>query len=212
MVSYALRFLRPSALFLALLCAFFSVSAAQANYRIQPGDVLSVEVLQDGDLNRSVLVLPDGSINFPLAGTVRASGRTVSQVQRNLVTKLEPNFAAPPTVFVSVTQLAPKEDPVAPVKQEPETFPVYVTGEVNNSGRLDVEYGITILQAIAQAGGITRFAAERRIELRRPDPQTGYEVTYFYSYNRKASGKRISGGTMLLPGDVVVVPERRLFE
>lgn len=204
---FMFRAARPVALFFTVFCIALGLSQAKANYVIQPGDVLAVEILEDSSQNRNVLVLPDGSITFPRAGSIRASGRTVSQVQRNLATRLESDFASRPTVFVSVSQLAPDRG-----ASEPDTFPVYVTGEVNEPGRLDVEHGITILQAIAQSGGVTRFAAERRIELRRPDPQTGQEVIYLYSYNRQASGQRIPGGTRLRQGDVIVVPERRLFE
>ena len=70
-------------LFLAIVVslAAATMAAAQAGYQIRPGDVLSVEVLQDPSLNREVLVLPDGSISFPFAGNLPASGRTTGQVE-----------------------------------------------------------------------------------------------------------------------------------
>lgn len=181
----------------------FAVSAqAQSNYRIKSGDTLSIEVLEDNSLNRSTLVLPDGSISFPLAGSVSAGGRTVDQVRTDLTNALASNFAAPPTVFVSVGAVAvpPPAVPSAPVTQE-----IYVTGEINNPGKLDATPGTTILHAIAQAGGLTRFAADKRIQLRRGDQ------IFLYNY-RTNGGGGISGGTVLAPGDVVVVPQRRLFE
>ena len=55
-------------------------ASAQAGYAIQPGDSLQIEVLEDPALNRGVLVLPDGSVTFPMAGTIRAAGRTPDQV------------------------------------------------------------------------------------------------------------------------------------
>ena len=65
---------------LAGLAVMAGGASAQAGYSIQPGDSLQIEVLEDPTLNRGVLVLPDGSVTFPMAGTVRASGRTPDQV------------------------------------------------------------------------------------------------------------------------------------
>lgn len=188
------------------------MAQAQSNYKIRAGDTLRVEVLEDGNLNRSVLVLPDGSINFPLVGTTGASGRTVAQLQAALAAGLTPNFANQPNVFVSVATLA---EPRAVTPRTPKPDPVidlFVMGEVASPGKLEADPGTTILQLLAQAGGLTKFAADKRIELRRADPATGFVRTYLFSYSRRAKGPRISGSTMLIEGDVVVVPERRLFE
>ena len=186
--------------------------ALAQNFRIRSGDTLRIEVLEDPSLNRSALVLPDGSIDFPLAGTVQAAGRTVEELRRELTSTLAGNFAAEPTVFVSVDQLAQAAEPPPPPETDAPTIDVFVTGEVAAPGRKIVPPGTTILQIIAEAGGLTRFAAERRVQLRRTDPQTGRMRIYFYDYD--ATGRRpgIPGGTPLAPGDVIVVPERRLFE
>ena len=89
---------------------------------------------------------------------------------------------------------------------------MFVTGEVAAPGRKVVPPGTTILQIIAEAGGLTRFAAEHRVQLRRFDPGTGRTRIYFYDYDATGRRPSIPGGTPLAPGDVVVVPERRLFE
>ena len=93
---------------LALVIALAAAPAAwaQNSYRIQPGDVLQLEVLEDPTLNRSLLVLPDGSVNVPLAGTVKASGQTVDSVRAQIGESLSSNFATKPTIFLSVGQLA----------------------------------------------------------------------------------------------------------
>ena len=70
---------------LLLMVGLAGVATAQSNYRIQPGDTLQIEVLEDANLNRSVLVLPDGSISFPLAGTVKAGGRSVEHNKYNII-------------------------------------------------------------------------------------------------------------------------------
>jgi polysaccharide export outer membrane protein len=188
---------------------FAGVAAAQGSYQIQRGDTLQVEVLEDQSLNRSTLVLPDGSVTFPLAGTLRAAGRTVSDFQSALTNALAPNFASPPTVFVSVGQLAPEIENEVP---EAETVDVYALGEFNNPGRFDLEPGTTLLQFIAASGGLTRFAATKRVQLRRQDLRTGQERVFQLNLRAIEQGAQRTGQLILQPGDVVVAPERRLFE
>ena len=186
-----------------------SQAVAQSSYQIRPGDSLQVEVLEDPGLNRNVLVLPDGSISFPLVGTIRAAGRTVDDVKAELAGGLASNFAASPNVFVSVGTLAVRPAATASVAR---TIGVYVMGEVATPGRADVPPGTTILQFLAQSGGFTRFAAQKRVQLRRTDPKTGAEQVYQFNYNGTGDGSSIRGSTRLQAGDVIVVPQRRLFE
>lgn len=177
-------------------------------YSIRTGDTLTIEVLEDPGLNRKVLVLPDGSFSFPFVGSVQARGRTVGAVQATLVQGLTPNFAAPPNVYVSVASVTvPRSSGAAAVRN----YSIYAMGEVQKPGRIEVPSsdGITLLQALAQSGGFTKFAATKRIQLRRPDTATGEERVYIFNYQ---GGKGISGATRLMPGDVIVVPQRRLFE
>jgi len=192
---------------LLLLVGLTGVATAQSSYNIQPGDTLQVEVLEDSNLNRSVLVLPDGSISFPLAGTVKAGGRSVDAVAKTLSSEMASNFAVEPTVLVSVAELAPRRS-----RAEPNLMNVYILGEANEPGRKEVLPGTTLLQFLAEAGGLSRFAAEKRIQLRRVDPASGRETVYRFNYRTMGGSDSISGTTVLAPGDVVVVPERRLFE
>jgi polysaccharide export outer membrane protein len=192
---------------IALLAA--SAVAAQTNYRIGPGDTVRIEVLEDPSLNREVLVLPDGSLSFPLAGAVRASGQTTSQLESALASALAPNFATSPTVSVSVAGLAP----VVTGPSVARTIDVYVMGEVGNGGGLlEVEPGTTVLQALALSGGFSPFAATKRIQLRRTDPQTGQQNVYTINYRAIEQGATNIGNSVLADGDVILVPERRLFE
>lgn len=193
-----------------LLVASAGASVAQGGYSIKPGDTLQIEVLEDPNLNRNVLVLPDGSISFPMAGTVRAGGRTVDLVGQTLSKKMADNFAVAPTVSVSVSALAPK----APARQPtgPELMNVYILGEAASPGRKEVLPGTTLIQFLAEAGGLSRFAAEKRIQLRRVDPDTREETVYRFNYKTMGGANSIQGTTILAPGDVIVVPERRLFE
>ena len=215
MISLPFRIAYAMGLALACLILFTGAASAQNKYTLRTGDTLSIEVLEDASLNRTVLVLPGGSIDFPLVGPVQAGGRTVDQVRQSLVAGLTANFANPPTVFVAVAGLAERKPVVRaapPPPEEEETVSAFVTGEVNGPGKLELEPGTTILQVIAQAGGLTPFAAKKRIELRRVDPVSGQMRTYLFSFTGKGRGPRISGATVLAEGDVIVVPERRLFE
>ena len=194
-----------------LVSATASFVAAQDNYVIRPGDTLQIEVLEDSGLNRSTLVLPDGSISFPMVGTLSVKGRTVEQLGQSLGAALAPNFASPPNVYVSVaslTKTAPRGTGTGSRKVE-----VYAIGEVTIPGMIEVKQGTTILQFLAESGGLTKFAAEKRIELHRTDSKTGAITTYRFNYLTPAGGDSgISGGTKLAAGDVIKVPRRRLFE
>lgn len=197
---------------LALTVVFAPMAQAQSNYQIRPGDTLRVEVLEDAALNRNVLVLPDGSISFPLVGTIPASGRSVAQLRQSLASGLTPNFANEPNVFVSVATLAERRAATPRTPLPDPVIDAFIMGEVAKPGKLEVSPGTTILQLLAQAGGLTKFAADKRIELRRTDPETGAVSIYLFSYTGRGRGTRIPGSTSLIEGDVVVVPERRLFE
>lgn len=193
----------------AALMALATVLSAQSEYRVRTGDVLSIEVLQDSSLNRTVTVLPDGRFNFPLAGTIRASGQNSTQIEQAISTSIASNFAAPPNVFVSIQ---PAERPVVQSKSvAPVTIDVYFIGEVNSPGTAAVPPGTTLLQALAVGGGMSRFAATKRIQLRRTDPKTLKQDVYTINYKALSQG---AAGTdiELRDGDVILVPERRLFE
>ena len=188
--------------FLMMLLAVPAALAQSAPYRIQPGDQLQITVLEDETLNRELLVTPDGQISVPLAGTVRVGGQTVDAVERTIADRLTANFAVRPNVFVALTTV----DPTAGL------YNVFVLGQVNAPGTIQVESGTTLLQALAQAGGPARFAASKRIQLRRTDPSTGQEKLYLFNYNAVERGGTITSMIALREGDVIIVPERRLFE
>jgi polysaccharide export outer membrane protein len=187
---------------LALLLAAPLAWAQASGYQIQPGDVLAITVLEDDSLNQQSLVTPDGRISVPLAGTVQASGRTVEAVESTIADRLASNFAVRPSVFVSVVS----------VSEEEETFPIYVLGQVEAPGLVEVLPGTTLLQAVALAGGLDRFAATKRIQLRRADPATGQERLFLFNYKAVERGGTITSMITLREGDVIIVPERRLFE
>jgi polysaccharide export outer membrane protein len=183
---------------------------AQDNYQIKPGDVLRIEVLEDPSINRTVLVTPDGRISLPLAGTVAASGRNVDQIKKDVSDKLAPNFAASPTVFVSINSVAAAAPSVGGTSAV-STVDVYVLGEVARPGKISVSPGTNILQLLAEIGGFSDFAATKRIQLRRMD-KSGKEAVHSINYDSILQGQSSIGTTTLRTGDVIIVPQRKLFE
>jgi polysaccharide biosynthesis/export protein len=211
-------------MFRTLLATLFAVllapvAFAQGSYRIQTGDVLQFEVLEDNTLNRSLLVLPDGTISVPLAGSVAASGQSLDSVRSAIAAALASNFATTPTVFLSIGQISPANTAAATAATAAATafqtpigaVTIYTVGEVNKPGKIDVKAGTTLLQFLAESGGLTKFAATKRIQLRRADRTTGLETVYQYNYKSVQAGAK-SPVIVLRSGDVIVVPERKLFE
>ena len=194
-----------------MLCMtlIFGVVAHQAQaqgYQIRAGDTLRIEVLEDSSLNRTVLVAPDGRISLPQAGTLSVRGQSVETVQSNLTQRLASNFANTPNVFVSIEQLAERR-PATPRAPEPDpVIAIYVLGEVTRPGRVEVAPGTNVLQMFAIMGGFTKFAATKRIQLRR-DGSVVANMNYD-TIERGGAG----GQTTLIDGDVIVVPQRKLFE
>lgn len=180
-------------------------AVAQENYRIIPGDTLNVTVLEDPNLNSSVLVRPDGRVTLPIAGSIQVVGRSPEQVQAIVRSRLSGSFNVTPTVTVSITGLG-----------DPEEIPdiVYVLGQVNEPGAIEVlpPRTINVLQAIAQAGGLGRFARGEDIQIRRVDLETGEETVFAFDYSALEDGLLLDSNIPLRDGDVIFVPERGLFD
>lgn len=203
---------------------------AQSNYVVRSGDTLNIEVLEDSSLNRSVIVLPDGRFSFPFAGTVQAAGRTLNQVEAAVASAIASNFAAPPNVFISVSELrtdpppTPFELAAAQARARaafetqgglPEggpTISVYLLGEVNTPGPQIVPDGTTFLQALSRSGGFSNFAALKRVQVRRTNATSGAQSLLTINYRDLARGAELNGNIVLQEGDVILVPQRRLFE
>jgi polysaccharide export outer membrane protein len=181
-------------------------SQAQDGYKLRPGDILRIEVVEDAGLSRAALIAPDGRVTLPLAGSVQASGRTIEAVQSDLIARLTPSFAAPPTVFVSIDRLADRPTGGTSVPGPGPTIDVYVLGEAGKTGRVEMKPGTTMLQALAQIGGFTKFAAKKRVQLRRG------AQTYNVDYVAIETGASNAGAMVLQSGDVIIVPQRKLFE
>jgi polysaccharide biosynthesis/export protein len=180
----------------------FLTSAAEAQ-ALKPGDSLSISVMQDPKLDRQVLVDPSGQIAFPLAGHIRAGGLTPEALERILKNKLKANYKDEDLdVTVGLTGTTVPEEDLKPK--------VFITGEILRPGSYVVRQQTTLMQAIALAGGLGPFAAKRRIMVRRKGGPG--EDIFMFDYRAYEAGQDLEGNITLRAGDVVMVPERGLFE
>jgi len=92
-------------IFLVFAALLLAPAALAQGYRVQPGDVLSISVLEDANLNRELLVRPDGGISMPIAGNIRAAGNTVQAIERIIIERLAPGFSITPSVSVALAAL-----------------------------------------------------------------------------------------------------------
>jgi polysaccharide biosynthesis/export protein len=179
---------------LALLCIAFLTPAANAQ-GLKSGDSLSISVLQDPKLDRTVVVDPSGEIAFPLAGHIRARGLTPLALENILKNKLKNNYKDE-NLDVTVAVLnAPKEIPEDDLKPK-----IFITGEIIKPGSYVVRQKTTLMQAIALAGGVG------------PKGPGGDETIFMFNYRAYEAGNDLEGNITLRAGDVIMVPERRLFE
>jgi polysaccharide export outer membrane protein len=157
-------------------------------YRLGAGDKLRIEVYKDTQLSQSVQVRPDGKITLPLVGDLEASGHTPLELRDTITTALK-EYMNNPVVTVIVVEAT--------------AATAYVMGEVNHSGAITLQGPITVLQALALAGGLKDFADTKNIRILRRAP-TGVKTI---PVNYKDAVKGTAAPIYLQPGDTVVVPD-----
>ncbi len=150
-------------------------------YRLGPGDRLSVVVFGQDDLSGELAVDGQGRISMPLIGQVQAQNKTVNELQQILTDMLSVDYLIDPRISVDVTNYRP----------------FYIYGQVNKPGSYPYVSGMTVRQAIALAGGYTRRASEEPVSITRTTPEELLDL--------EANLK-----TVVLPGDTIEV-FRRLF-
>ena len=158
-------------------------------YEIGPEDLLDISVWKEKDLQKEVLVRPDGWITFPLVGNIEAKGKTALQLQEEITQWLK-QYIPNPVVSVSVKKIA--------------GYKVFVIGRVNKPGDYVVGRYIDVLQALSLAGGLTPFAEEGNIKIVRK--QNGKETILRFNYAEVKKGRRLEQNITLQSGDVIIVP------
>jgi polysaccharide export outer membrane protein len=174
-----------------------AVAAAVADYLIGVDDLVQVSVWRNPDLGITVPVRPDGKISVPLVGDIVAGGRTPAEVAADIQEKLGA-YVRDPQVAVILTELRSHEY----------LSRVRVTGAVRQPVSIPYRQGMTVLDAVLAAGGITEFAAPDRSTLyRRVEGGTSsHAVRLDHLLNRGD----LSTNYTVAPGDVITIPERVL--
>lgn len=168
----------------------------EGEYRIGVDDRVQVNVWKNPELSVIVPVRPDGRISVPLIGDVLAGGKTPPELAGAIREKLS-IYIRDPNVTVIVTDLNSHEFLTR----------VRVTGAVRTPRSLPYRQGMTVLDAILEAGGINDFASPNRTKLYRGKKANGSEV-FDVQLGDILNRGRLQTNFTLLPGDVVTVPER----
>ena len=158
-------------------------------FYLGPEDVLEISVWKDEALTKEAVVRPDGMVSFPLIGQIRAAGRTVEDLQREIQRKISRYVPDAPVTVMVLKIGSPK---------------IYVVGKVNDPGVYIMGHYLRVMQALAMAGGTTTFADRDDIMIIREDK--GRQIIMKFNYDRVASGRDLQKNITLKPGDTVVVP------
>jgi len=185
-------------LFMSVLILISPVQAAEtagamaspvADYLIGAGDILTISVWNNEELTKTVTVLPDGKIHFPLVNELVVGGKSLADLEKELKKKIEP-FVPDAELSVMVNQV--------------NSMLLYVLGKVNHPGRFPLNTNVNVLQALATAGGLNTFAKRNKIKIFREID--GKTYIFPFEYDRVTEGENLNQNVMLERGDVVVVP------
>ncbi len=164
---------------------------APSTYRIGPEDKVSISVWKNDDISQTVVVRPDGMITLPLLNDVKAAGLTPEELRDMLTTRLQD--------YINNVELSVIVNEIHSLKYS-------VLGEVSNPARYEFKSRLTVLEAIASAGGLKPFAARKRIViLRQIDGDEAVQRIPF-NYDQAAASNGAEGNPELYPGDIVMVP------
>ena len=183
------RLILLAATLLAVPAIAQDAAPAGAAYQINAGDTLEISVWKEPDLQREVLVRPDGGISFPLAGDLQAKGFTVTQVRTELEARLS-RYIPDLVITVSLIDVSGNR--------------IYVLGQVNEPGAFVMNPELNVMQALSLAGGTTPFAALKDIKILRR--QGGRQVALPFDFTEVSKGRSLEQNIALNSGDVVVVP------
>ncbi len=183
-----------SRLFTACLVLFAAGAHAEgqivaADYTLHAGDKVEVSVWKEPDLQKTLVISPDGKLSLPLAGEFMAAGKTVGQIRTEMELKLKAVITEP-VVTVSILEVSGNV--------------AYVIGQVNKPGALVMNPRINVLQALSLTGGGTAFAKLDDIIVVR-GAGVGQHV-FPFRYGQVSQGKHLEQNLILESGDVVIVP------
>jgi polysaccharide export outer membrane protein len=167
--------------------------AAADSYKLNPGDEVEISVWNEENLQKTITVLPDGMISFPLVGHLQAAGKSASEIEITIAAKLNA-YIADPEVNVTVTSTRGNV--------------IFVVGKVLKPGPIVMIQSTTVMQALAMAGGLNEFASANSIKIIRrsglEDDST--ETLLKIRYSDLEKGNDLASNHILNYGDVIVVP------
>jgi polysaccharide export outer membrane protein len=156
-------------------------------YVIGAEDMLDINIWKEPEVSRTVQVRPDGKISLPLLNDVQAVGLKPTELAAQITEKLK-KYLTDPQVTVIVTAINSRR--------------VYISGEVNRGGAYPLLPNMTVLQALAGAGGFSQFANQKNIYVMRVEE--GKQVKLPFNYRKVVKGEQPD--IILKPGDTIVVP------
>ena len=164
------------------------------NYILKPSDVISVEVYQEGDLEKSVRVEGDGSVALALIGKVKVAGMTVAEAQSLITDLYNRDYIVDPQVSLLVVQFSPKI--------------IHILGSVNSPGVVEIppDRNLSLTEAIAGVRGVSRLGNPKSITIKRVDAD-GRARQMEVNFSRIVSDPNVKD-IVLQEGDTVWVPER----
>ena len=163
-----------------------SIGASQ--FTLGAADVIHINVWKNADLSQTVTVGPDGFVSLPLLGDVHVAGMTTNQMAQHITSRLNA-YVVSAQVTVSVIDVRSRQ--------------VYVMGQVGKPGGYPLVAPITVLQLIAQAGGLNTFANRKRIFILRGSNGDTQQLKFNYT---NAIHGDVKQNISLKPGDTVIVP------
>jgi polysaccharide biosynthesis/export protein len=158
------------------------------------GDTISINVWEQKDLNTEATIRPDGTITMPLVGDLKAAGATPSTLKAQIKAKL-----------IDFVKLQQGSDLVTVAVKDWKSYRWTVQGEVVRQGVYTSNHFVTVADAIAMAGGLSRFAKRGEVKLFRADGKNA-TITIPLDYDALSSGKRLDMNVWVLSDDVIYVP------
>ena len=164
------------------------------NYILKPSDVITVEVFQEPDLNKSVRIQGDGSVALALVGKVKVAGMTASEAQALITDLYNRDYLVDPQISLLVVEFAPKV--------------IHILGSVNNPGVVPIppDRDLTLIEAMASVRGVSRLGNPKSITIKRVE-EDGRARQMEVNFSRIIQDPN-SKDIILKEGDTIWVPER----
>lgn len=166
-----------------------NASPSSGSYIVQPGDLLTISVWKESDLQEDVTVRPDGGLNFPLVNDIITSGKTVEELRKEITAKLSKYVPDPVVTVIVKASLG---------------YRIFVIGKVSKPGDYPAGRDVDVMQALTMAGGLTTYASENNIKILRR--VNGELKAIPFKYSQVEKGVDLKQNIFLQGGDVVVVP------